>query len=1273
MTLERLTGHRLRRATISDVLNGNRVRIPDWPFVAAFVLACRTFAEESGLDPQELGLGTVSDWKRHWDLASTGRIDTRFPGRLHRLSTDRPADETERPAEESSRPAEESGRLAREPGRAAGDSGRTPGEAAAGVAVLAADAAAPAAARAGRRLWGRVPSRMTDFVGRESWLASVHRALTTDGGTSAVAIQGFCGIGKTQLAIEYAHRYKADYDLIWWLPCDTPEAAREALTELETRLQIPDVPRAPGESRYAGLFEFLQQGHVYARWLLIFDNANEPDDIRDLIPQRDGHILITSRNSRWEATGDMLELGVFSRDESIEFLRRRRRDLGEAGAHRLAEASGDLPLVLEHAIESHMPVERYIARLDTDPLRLLDSQPADYPATIADEWRRIINRLRADSMDALDLLRCLSFFGSEAIPRESLYRGRYFQEISISPMLSDSIRASRAILMLQRAGLLRVQAVADTLELHRLTRYIIRHMVARDLEDSVARWEHDVHLLLAAADPGNPYDPADWRGYDDLRGHARQSRAEKCHDEPVRKLIVNLVRSQCARGDPHGALSWADRALHRWSASGQDDHPEASDGYLAMQQARAEALFACGQHAEAARQQRGTLALMAASPGKWAEEMTLLHRMTAADCRVKGDFTAAEEVCRESVRQHVDVFGQDHPQAFSAIDSLVLGLALNGKYADAIREAERVYIDCLAFYGDSRYPLVLFAYNSLGRCRWLAGQYGEALGILTTVHAGYAEIVAAGYLDANHPWLLTHETDYAAVRRDAGFPGTDPEALARDMHDVHRRCWRALSVNHPQTLAAAVTLGSVLRRIEDRVGESTEMIADAEQRYWSALPEHPYAHACSGLRAAMRWRSAAHQDTALAVTPLRELEQVIARLTAIIGADHPCTLTMVATLANIQADMGYLDRALVRGRQAMTGFRRRLGENHPLALACEANVTTLRARLGQDTGAAALSARYAAALGPDHPDSRLFSEGRLVDIDFTPVPLLRSSLERRRRSRRDRGGEMPIVSANGIEINYEVTGAGEPLVLIPYLAADQACYAFQVAEYAKHFTCFTVDLRGAGLTSKPEGTYTTELLADDVAAFMQAAGIDRAHVSGLSLGAATGMWLAAKYPERVKSLSLHSPWPATDHYLKTVVEGWQVMAQGLGSVTEMVIKGIFPWCFTPELYAARPEYIDALADFVRGRPMPAVDAFLRQSGAVIGHDAAARLELIQAPAQVTFGRHDAVTSPRFAAPLTGAIKGAELFIFEDCSHAPIYENVEAFNTQTLAFLRRHCG
>src|SRR5271165_1591181 len=148
---------------------------------------------------------------------------------------------------------------------------------------------------------------------------------------------------------------------------------------------------------------------------------------------------------------------------------------------------------------------------------------------------------------------------------------------------------------------------------------------------------------------------------------------------------------------------------------------------------------------------------------------------------------------------------------------------------------------------------------------------------------------------------------------------------------------------------------------------------------------------------------------------------------------------------------------------------------------------------------------------------------------------------------------MPKVKANQITIHYDQQGTGEPLILIPYLAADYACYAFQVADYAKNYTCISVDLRGAGETDKPEGTYSTELFADDVASLMQALGIERAHISGLSLGAATGMWLAAKYPEKVKSLSLHSGWPKTDPFLKVVVRGWQTMAKGLGSVTDMVI------------------------------------------------------------------------------------------------------------------------
>jgi pimeloyl-ACP methyl ester carboxylesterase len=273
----------------------------------------------------------------------------------------------------------------------------------------------------------------------------------------------------------------------------------------------------------------------------------------------------------------------------------------------------------------------------------------------------------------------------------------------------------------------------------------------------------------------------------------------------------------------------------------------------------------------------------------------------------------------------------------------------------------------------------------------------------------------------------------------------------------------------------------------------------------------------------------------------------------------------------------------------------------------------------------------------------------------------------------DGRGQMPKIKVNGINMNYEKTGSGEPLILIPFLSADNACYAFQIPEYSKYFTCFSVDPRGAGETDKPEGAYSTELFADDIAGFMHAVGIEKAHIAGVSLGAATGMWLAAKYPSKVKSLLIHSGWTKTDPFLKTVVEGWQVMAKALGSITEMVILGIFPWCFTPELYAAKPDYIKALSDFVRGRPAQPVDAFIRQSNAVISHDCESQIGMIKAPTLITFGKYDMVTSTRFANTMKGNIKNSELVVFEGCSHAGLYEKTEEFNQKTLDFLKRHIG
>jgi pimeloyl-ACP methyl ester carboxylesterase len=269
-----------------------------------------------------------------------------------------------------------------------------------------------------------------------------------------------------------------------------------------------------------------------------------------------------------------------------------------------------------------------------------------------------------------------------------------------------------------------------------------------------------------------------------------------------------------------------------------------------------------------------------------------------------------------------------------------------------------------------------------------------------------------------------------------------------------------------------------------------------------------------------------------------------------------------------------------------------------------------------------------------------------------------------------RGANMPQVDVEGLAINYDVQGEGEPLLLIPYLSADHACYAFQLPAYTEHFSCIAIDLPGSGESDKPAGPYSTEGYADQVAAFLGAIGIERAHVAGVSLGATVGIHLAARHPHLVRSLSLHSCWDVSDDYLKIVVEQWRTLASSLPTVADMVIQGIFPWCFTPDMYVDRPEFVDTLVDFVRGRPAQPEDAFLAQTDAVIAHDASAALGDIDVPTLITFGARDVVCSTRFADPLNSGIAGSELVVFDHLSHAGLHEDPETFNRATLEFLLR---
>ena len=151
---------------------------------------------------------------------------------------------------------------------------------------------------------------------------------------------------------------------------------------------------------------------------------------------------------------------------------------------------------------------------------------------------------------------------------------------------------------------------------------------------------------------------------------------------------------------------------------------------------------------------------------------------------------------------------------------------------------------------------------------------------------------------------------------------------------------------------------------------------------------------------------------------------------------------------------------------------------------------------------------------------------------------------------------------------------------------------------------------------------------------------------------------------------MHSAWDTSDRYLKAVVEVWRTLASTLPTAVDVVVQGIFPLVFSPEMYVDRPELRGEARDFVRSRPAHPLDAFVAQTEAVLTHDAGPVLGEIGVPSLITVGAKDLVTSPRIAERLKHRIAGSELVVFEHLSHAGLHEDPETFNRATLDFLLR---
>ena len=265
---------------------------------------------------------------------------------------------------------------------------------------------------------------------------------------------------------------------------------------------------------------------------------------------------------------------------------------------------------------------------------------------------------------------------------------------------------------------------------------------------------------------------------------------------------------------------------------------------------------------------------------------------------------------------------------------------------------------------------------------------------------------------------------------------------------------------------------------------------------------------------------------------------------------------------------------------------------------------------------------------------------------------------------------MPIVRANGININFEERGQGEPLILIMGLGADGSVWELHAQAYEQHFRCILMDNRGAGFSDKPAGPYTTEMMADDTAGLLDALGIKTARVAGISMGGAIAQNLALRHPEKVRSMVLVSTWAKCDTYTKIVFEHFKKMraASDPGDFTELLQL----WIFAADHVNA--QYADLLQGQQDARdnqnPMPQ-HAFDAQCDACITHDTLENLDRIQIPTLITVGTADIFTPYHFSKVIHDKIAGSELFILDRVGHAHHWEKLDEFNSKTTTFFQEH--
>jgi 3-oxoadipate enol-lactonase len=265
---------------------------------------------------------------------------------------------------------------------------------------------------------------------------------------------------------------------------------------------------------------------------------------------------------------------------------------------------------------------------------------------------------------------------------------------------------------------------------------------------------------------------------------------------------------------------------------------------------------------------------------------------------------------------------------------------------------------------------------------------------------------------------------------------------------------------------------------------------------------------------------------------------------------------------------------------------------------------------------------------------------------------------------------MAKVRVNGVDLHYVEVGRGDPLLLIMGFGGDHLAWAFQVPVFSEHYRVIAFDNRGAGQSSVPDVPYTTRMMADDAAGLLEALGVERAHVLGVSMGGMIAQELALGHPRRVRSLQLHCTYARPDAYMLALMETWRAVRAK--ATLEEWMRTVALWLFSPRTYQERPEFIETIVQTALANPHPFTQTgFLRQGDAVRSHDALARLRTLTCPTLVSVAEDDALVPPRFSRELAAAIPGAALRLIDGAGHAYFWERPDVFNAMCLDFLAKH--